>query len=242
MHTPVRINATERLSSRAGEERIASVTMQPENEPQRQADSDTPPRWARTLFGVLAIAAIFSISLISEHWLTQKPPPVQSNAAPGAAKAFDLCGMEADGYLTGRLFGALEGTIDWRGQSLECDGMERPDGGGIRLVFASQLDSGADRIVFVIGIDGKIDEMMLSEQVANITIIDEVNGRFFSTGGADRCWTTIDAVESLDDLEGSAYQVGGDLYCSGSVPSLSGTGSVSLRGFRYSGRMQFNAS
>ncbi len=46
----------------------------------------------------------------------------------------------ANGRFTVATYGAIDARIDWRGDSLDCDGMRRPHGKGARLRFAGVLD------------------------------------------------------------------------------------------------------
>ncbi len=69
------------------------------------------------------------------------------------------CILNNPGYLHGRLYGSLAATIDWRGPELTCDGMTRPNNEGIRLIFASPENEDQARLIFVIGIDGELDNL-----------------------------------------------------------------------------------
>jgi hypothetical protein len=200
-----------------------------------------PPTWARIFIDLSAVAIVIAIgtwAAVSGHQ--------QSRGVAGTGmespRTLSPCTLKSDGYLVGRLFGALDQTIVWRGAEMTCDGMMRPDNRGIRLVFASPEATDDQRLLFVIGIDGELDSLLHQEQKANITIIDEGTGRFFSTSGQDRCWTTVRAMEKHDDGYLPAYRVEGDLYCAGALPSLNGKGSVTLGDFRYSGRLSLDDS
>ena len=50
--------------------------------------------------------------------------------------AADQCLPGDAGFLSMRLRGSIEAEIRWREPALECDGMPRPDGRGLRLHFA----------------------------------------------------------------------------------------------------------
>lgn len=202
------------------------------NNPERQ-----PPDWAQRLTGVLAVAALGAIAFIGMRSLSADLPAVAWTALPAAASA-DLCRSVDDAYLSGTLYGAVSRKIEWRGTDMQCEGGPRPGGGGIRLVFAAPDAVEGDRLVFVIGISGTVTELTDAERVANVTVIDESSGRFFSSRGQDRCWTTVASV----DGDGTRFRVGGEIYCSGSLPSLSDGSSISLRDFRYSGRLNLDAS
>lgn len=194
-----------------------------------------PPR-ANPAIGPLAVAAVCGIAAIVAGSLGSGELPT------GASVATDdnLCHRVDDAYLSGTLYGGIERRIEWRGADMHCTGGTRPGGAGIRLVFAAPERTGGERLVFVIGISGTLDELMQTERPANVTVIDELSGRFFSSRGRDRCWTTVTSVDSDSGRED--IRIGGDVYCSGSLPSLSDGGSISLRNFRYSGRLRPDAS
>jgi len=163
---------------------------------------------------------------------TPTPPPVTTAFAPAP---MDLCVVADDGFLTGKLFGALTERIKWRGTDMDCGGMLRPDNDGIRLVFAAPRQG--ERLLIVLGIDGELDELLDGEHTTNITIVDEARNRFFSTGRQDRCWSTIESIRPVADSANRMMQVVGEVYCAGSLPSLSDNGSVALRDVYYSGRL-----
>jgi hypothetical protein len=118
---------------------------------------------------------------------------------------------------------------------MECGGMLRPDDGGIRLVFAAPRQD--ERLLIVLGIDGKLDALSDGEHAANLTIIDETHNRFFSTGRRERCWSTIESIQPVTDHADQILQVVGEVYCAGSLPSLSDNSSVTLRDIHFSGRL-----
>lgn len=199
-----------------------------------------PPQWAKLLIEMLGVVVVVAVSTLAvSNSVTQ--PGIGAVGNGLGPNSLDLCNHDSDGLLSGRLYGALDLSIDWRGADMNCEGMRRPDGNGIRLLFASQQGREA-RLVFVIGVDGEIEQLPLKERVANITIIDEIDGRFFSTGGNDRCWTTINKVESIANEPLSAYQIEGEVYCAGGLPSLTDSRSVTLGDFRFSGRLALDAS
>ena len=184
----------------------------------------------------LSLAAIVAIAAIVVRSLTAAPAPAQ--AVIQAVGDADLCPSVHDAYLSGAIYGGLDRQIEWRGTDMSCTGGLRPRGDGVRLVFAAPGGQDGDRLVFVIGIAGAISDLTTSERLANVTVIDESSGRFFSSGGQERCWTT---VASVDD-DGRLLRIAGRVYCTGSLPSVSDSGSVTLRDFRYSGRLSVDAS
>ncbi|MFW2403959.1 MAG: hypothetical protein ACN4GT_04265 [Gammaproteobacteria bacterium] len=194
------------------------------------------PRWTRSLIDGVAILALGAVVAVAANGLGPEGQGTATRAAIGDST--DLCPSVDDGFLSGRLYGAIDRAVEWRGTNMKCEGGERPGDDGLRLVFAAPGDVDADRLVFVIGISGTIDDLVESERAANITIIDEKTGRFFSSGRQDRCWTTVTSV----DGDGLHYAIGGEVYCAGSLPSLTDASSVSLSDLRYSGRLNFDAT
>jgi len=205
------------------------------------SDCGHAPRWMRLLAESLAVVIVLSIGLLVGRAPVLQPRNIPAMDFP-APRVMEPCNLLTDGYLNGRLYGALDLTIDWHGSALTCDGMLRPNDQGIRLVFAAAPNRDDGQLLVVIGIDGTIGQLAGDERKANVTIIDEFRGRFFSTGGKERCWTMIESVESFGDQKHETYQVSGNLYCAGSLPSLSGPDSITLGDFNYSGRLSLDDS
>jgi hypothetical protein len=95
------------------------------------------------------------------------------------------------------------------------------------------------RIVVMIGIDGKSAELPGRERPANVTVIDERDGRFFSSGGTGRCW--VDEIRISDPPAGDpevneAQWLSGRLYCAGALPALADRSSLTLGDIRFAGR------
>ena len=178
-----------------------------------------------------SILTVLGIGVFVGLAILQKPDIPASSGLPAAATMMP-CQVDSDGYLMGRLYGSLNEQIDWHGDAFSCAGSPRPDGQGIRLFFANKRTDGDERLVFVIGIDGAIENLENKEHVANVTVIDEETARFFSTGGQQRCWTTIEQVVPAQHNP-FLYRLDGAFYCSGALPLLNGRGSVTLTEFYY---------
>lgn len=144
------------------------------------------------------------------------PPPVAA------------CPAEVGGTLSGQIYGAVERRIDWNGADIRCDGGPRPGDAGIRMVFAP---AAGEPLTLVIGIDAMPGELAGAEHAANVTLVHR--GRFFSSGGRERCWTTVERADATSG--GTRYRVTGELYCAGALPALGDSGSIRLRNFRYTG-------
>jgi hypothetical protein len=195
--------------------------------------AETPrpaPAWLGLSGAVLGVATVLGLGYLA---MSQSPPPAEvgSMSAPGLGP----CTMDRDGYLNGRLFGAIEIDFDWAGAALACDGNARPDNRGLRLFFAGTPDNAQERLVLVLGIEAGLDELAGNEHEVNLTVIDEGEARFFNSG-EERCWTRVDEVVQYGP--GEAYRVDGELYCAGALPSLTDGASVTLSSIVYSGRLR----
>ena len=191
--------------------------------------------------------SIFSLTcvgvVVALLFVTTSRIPSQTPNVPGLQPAkFDVCLMDRAGRLQGDLFGAVRQTIDWSGDELLCEGMIRPDGNGIRLIFSRNSTSSTARLVLVIGIDDLGPGETGEDLPANVTLIDEATGRFFNAQEIERCWATVEEQRQLTNDPVAIYRVDGELYCAGSLPSVNGRESVTLDDVRFSGRLSVNSS
>ncbi len=100
------------------------------------------------------------------------------------------CQAPPDAFLDARLAGALEAAIAWRAADMDCDGMRRPDGQGLRVTFAGSR--GAERLTLVFAAP-KLAEGAAGRAVpVNVTLIRE-GGGMYSTRGEGKC--LLDSVE-----------------------------------------------
>lgn len=160
-------------------------------------------------------------------------PAVVAEPAPAA-----LCGES--GALRATIYGAIEMRLDWDKHELECSGMPRPEGQGARLRLAGGTEDG-HAIAFIVAIPELDRDVATAEFSANVTLIEEGNGRFFSTPDLDNCLADIAAVESLDD-SGNRYSISGALYCVVPLPEINGTSSVSIPEMHFTGLLDWSAS
>ena len=166
----------------------------------------------------------------------QEPAPAPFLPPPVAAA--NGCGDS--GYLRTTLYGAYEGEIDWSDGELDCEGMPRPDDEGARLRFAGTAADGLHSLAFIIAIPALERGATASELASNVTMIEEGNGRFFSTPGLESCWVDIGAQTSVEDTE-STYMISGTLYCITPLPEVNGESSVMLREVDFAGLLDWSA-
>jgi hypothetical protein len=205
----------------------------PESDPKTPAASPLVSTTA-ALLGALACAAIAG-------WLAWQAPQIRPTESADSALSpprLQACTLLEDGFLRGRLYGALEAEIDWAGRALRCDGMLRPDGGGMRLLFSA----GDPRIglLFVLGIDSEPDGALGRELKLNLTIIDENRDRFFNSGIGERCWARLDKVQLLGRAGRREYGIAGEFYCAGALAAVNGPGSLTPADFQFSGRLSID--
>jgi hypothetical protein len=184
------------------------------------------PAWLRWPVEVLSIAAVISIAAVLARIELPEPSTRENALAP---PAFDSCGSGA--YLRGQLFGDLQWSIDWVDTAMRCDGMWRPDEAGMRLIFAPAEAAGGP--LLVIGLSGEPDTFQGREVVANLTIVDEGNGRFFNSGAGERCWAQATRVSE----QAGDYEVAGRIYCAGALAEVNGPGTVTPGEIEFSGRI-----
>lgn len=194
--------------------------------------------------GAADLAGVAGTVLVGLLALCQPLPPgsgqaTARNTESVAKPPAGLCGAGHDAFLRGELHGGIAGRIDWSGAGLECDGMLRPGATGVRLQFAGDLPA-AGRLVLILGIDGPYADLEDGEWPVNLTVVVEGTGEFFNSGGGERCWTRVDRLRPMTGTL-SAYQVEGDLWCTGAIPSLSDRTSVLPGELRYSGRFDSGA-
>ena len=152
----------------------------------------------------------------------------------------------ADGSLTVITYGAIDASIDWRGDSLDCDGMRRPHDEGVRLRFAGVVgtaDNNQRTLAFILSIPALGAGRTGDELPTRLTLIEEDEGRFFSTQEANICWSDIEQQRPLRDETGAVipehYFVSGLTYCVAAIAELNGKASVTLSDLKFSGQVNW---
>ncbi len=165
--------------------------------------------------------------------LGQQPLPAAE--APPALR----CLPGKDGFLTMRLRGSIEEDVHWQEPSLECTGMSRPDGRGLRLRFAGSHAGGELAVVFAAPELG----MGASGQAVpvNVTVLDSAGERIYGTQGDSRC--VFDEVEqqplTSDAVPARSFRVSARGFCVAPARALDGDGSVLLTRFDFAGLVTY---
>lgn len=179
----------------------------------------------------MPIAGLSCVALLA-WWALNPPITMDSGFAP---RTVSRCVMDSEGYLRGKLFGQIQRELGWAGANMRCDGMFRPEGNGIRLVFDEHIDPDKPGLVIVMGIADAVIGEPAKELPVNITIIDQSQGLFFSTPDKPRCWTSFDEQLQLTGTVEEMWRINGHLYCAGALPAITGAGAVTLGEIKYSG-------
>jgi uncharacterized membrane protein (UPF0127 family) len=155
-----------------------------------------------------------------------------------ATAAPDACLPDDGGFLRARLGGAIEADIDWRDPGLDCDGMLRPDGQGLRLRFAGSLPDG--RQLALLFAPRSLGEGESGRGLpVNLTVMDESAGMIYGTLGEGRC--TLDEVEQTPlanpDPAQRSWALRARGFCTEPARALDGSGNVVLIRFDFAGRV-----
>jgi hypothetical protein len=94
------------------------------------------------------------------------------------------CELPPDAFLSARLAGSVEAELHWSGAELQCDGMRRPDGRGMRVTFSGAFGGG--RLTLVFGIPRLAEGAAGHAVPVNVTLIRE-GGALYGTRGEDKC-------------------------------------------------------
>ena len=162
----------------------------------------------------------------------------QAGFLPAADEGPQDCGDA--GLVEADLFGRLEGPVRWAGDDVRCEGMPRPAGAGARLRFAGEFADDAQPIAFIIAIPALVRGESGNELPSNVTLIQEGQGRFFSTPDLDNCWTDVSSQTPLE-TEGR-FRIDGHVYCISPLPEVNGDGSVTIDEITFSGLVDWTAS
>jgi hypothetical protein len=156
-------------------------------------------------------------------------------AAPDAPAG---CLDAASGALSLPLSGAVEAILEWSGTGLECQGMPRPDEGGVRLMF-SHAD---DAMLVVLGVTGLERGETARGLAANLTLVREGAGEFYGTLGGENCNVDVRRNERWDDGPGESWRVSGIGRCPAPVPAIGREGVVRVAPFSFDGVVDWTAN
>lgn len=187
----------------------------------------------------LKIAVILAIS--AGLGACTDPPPHENLPAVEQEPTACIPG----GQLIVETFGAIQSPIEWRQPDVRCEGMKRPKGEGARLRFAGEYNAGDEvrPLAFILSIPDLQKGQTADELSTRVTLIEEENGRFFSTRDSEVCWSNITQHDPLLNSSGEEipnhYIIGGLTYCVAPVAELNGSASVTLSDMKFTGQLSW---
>ncbi len=151
------------------------------------------------------------------------------------------CLPSGDGFLRARLDGALELRLDWKNDGLQCEGMPRPEGNGIRVSFSRALDTDGRRLLIVFGIAGLSESSSGRALPANLTIVEEGGAQVFGTLGDDKCVLDNVSQQLITPWrrESRTYRVSGRGFCMQPARAVGGEAGVLMSSFDFAGQVRY---
>jgi hypothetical protein len=150
-----------------------------------------------------------------------------------------FCAPASEGFLRARLQGAIDAEIDWSSPAVaQCLGGPRPGGDGVRLVYKGAVDSAP--LLIVIGVANLLPGASARNVAANVTLVREGAGSFYSTQGDDKCALDEVSQEPVDGHDGR-YRLSARGYCTQPARALgaSDAGSVLVTRFDVSALVDY---
>jgi len=163
------------------------------------------------------------------------PPPRPAEPEPEVEAS--TCGDA--GYLRATLSGALNADLDWPDTALRCESMRRPDDRGVRLRFSGKV--GTERLAIIIAVPELDVGETGTELDSVVTITVDGSGRFFTTANLGACWTNVETNAPLAGDDGPRI-VAGSLTCVAPLGEFNGDAYVDVRGLKFSGIADWNAT
>jgi hypothetical protein len=197
----------------------------------RRAPRTNPPWPEAATLRAAALAASALLVAACGHAGTSPPAaPAAATASTANGKPELLCAPSPEGFLRARLQGSIDAELDWSAPATpQCLGGTRPQGDGLRLVYKG--DVGGAPLLIVIGVATLARDTPSARNVpANVTLVREGAGAFYSTQGDDKC--ALDEVRQ-EPVTGHAgrYRLSARGYCTQPARALGGEGSVLVSRF-----------
>jgi hypothetical protein len=203
---------------------------------------------------IAAAAGGTTLALIAALYIWPRPatrsvldlnaPAAQSEPAAAADAAAASCLPSGDGFLRARLDGALQLRLDWSNDGLQCEGMPRPEGKGIRMSFSRALDTEGRRLLIVFGIGGLSESSSGRALPANLTIVEEGGKQIFGTLGDDKCVVDNISQQLITPWrrESRIYRVSGRGFCMQPARAVGGDAGVLMSSFDFAGQVRYEDS
>ncbi|MEN7341726.1 MAG: hypothetical protein AAAFM81_02240 [Pseudomonadota bacterium] len=166
----------------------------------------------------------------AEH-TTSTPEQAATTASPGACPSGDLP------VISGQLHGGISGDLKAMPGETICNGMARPAARGLRLRFQATTIDSDDTLTLIFGIDTLARGDTGSGIRTTVTVIDEENKRFYSTGEQYSCFS--DVTRHVESPSANTTQINGVVWCTAAVPELNGNTSIRMPEVQFRGLVQW---
>jgi hypothetical protein len=177
---------------------------------------------------------------VSAAWSADAPAGA-AQASTASTGVTHGCLAAGNGYLRARIRGALDLDLAWRNAELECEGGPRPDGSGLRIIFAGPRHADGRRTRLVFGVQAVREGRAGHELPTNLTVIFEGEERLFATRGDDRCTVDTLSQERVGALGGAVrtYRVVARGFCVDPASTLDNSARIMVSRFDFAGLVAF---
>ena len=149
------------------------------------------------------------------------------------------CDAPSDAFLDARLAGALDAELHWQATEMECDGMRRPDGLGLRIRFAGTVAGEHLTLVFAAPRLGEGESA--SAVPVNLTLIRE-GGSIYGTLGEGRCLLDEVRQAPLPAPDGAPrrWRVAARGFCLAPARAVGGSDAILVSRFDFRGQLAWD--
>ncbi|MFT3906321.1 MAG: hypothetical protein QM718_08460 [Steroidobacteraceae bacterium] len=165
--------------------------------------------------------------------------PACGSRAPAKATAAASpthCIADGSGMLKARLRGAIDAELDWPDALITCTGGARPDGSGIRVSLSGPLDAQGRSLQLVFGLASAPGTAEAHNIATNVTVIDSVGQRLFSTLGDDKCQTET-LTQQQEPANAHVWLVQARGFCIGPAATLDRSAQLWVERFDFRARI-----
>ena len=147
-----------------------------------------------------------------------------------------VCLPTGGGFLRARIAGAIDADVRWPNKGTWCAGERKSHPAGVRVSFRGAIRGGHE-LLFLFGLTGVREGRPLREGRANLTVIDETDGRIFGTLGDRRC--TVDSLSQRRLPAAHSYRVDVHGFCTEPARAVHGVGDILVSRFDFAGPVNY---
>ena len=150
------------------------------------------------------------------------------------------CDVPPGGFLEARLAGALEAELHWQAADMECDGMRRPDGRGLRIRLEGAVAGEHLTLLFAAAALGEGESAHAVP--VNVTLI-RAGGAIYGTRSEGRCLLDEVRQAPLPAPAGAArrWRVEARGFCLEPARAVGGNDAILLSRFDFRGQLAWES-